>query len=284
MRAARPRTKWTGPRGMIVRSTSRCRWTTLISYMMRLAARDSGRCATGQSTSTGTAEAHRLSFSQWGAKGPAARPVGCCCSWLSSIRAWRSHWSIDTTARAYQPVPISARIPSAGCRRNRHWPTRRCSCARWTWSTTLLGLVGSASVARTVASWPPGFASNTRTQPHLLACLTRALLVALHLPRSFNHNKASYKNNSNKNSTVVQFHSRMVKLRGRHLVYAAVASSAPVSAIVDFEGYDPIVAHALAYPLVGGSAACRDAVAAVSTRLDVCCAVSRHRYCCFRRV
>ena len=34
---------------------------------------------------------------------------------------------------------------------------------------------------------------------------------------------------------------------------AAVASSAPVSAIVDYDGYDPIVAEALAYPLVGGS-------------------------------
>jgi len=47
-----------------------------------------------------------------------------------------------------------------------------------------------------------------------------------------------------------------------------VASSAPVSAIVDYDGYDPIVASALAYPLVGGSPACRDAVASAFATLE----------------
>ena len=57
------------------------------------------------------------------------------------------------------------------------------------------------------------------------------------------------------------------RIKYPHLIYAAVASSAPVSAIVDYDGYDPIVADALAYPLVGGSPECRDAVA-VSLRND----------------
>jgi hypothetical protein len=48
-----------------------------------------------------------------------------------------------------------------------------------------------------------------------------------------------------------------------------VASSAPVSAIVDYDGYDPIVAKALAYPLVGGSPACRAAVAEAFDQLQV---------------
>ena len=48
----------------------------------------------------------------------------------------------------------------------------------------------------------------------------------------------------------------------------AVASSAPVSAIVDFDGYDPIVADALAYPLVGGSVQCREAVASAFAALE----------------
>ena len=59
-----------------------------------------------------------------------------------------------------------------------------------------------------------------------------------------------------------------VRIKYPHLIYAAVASSAPVSAIVDYDGYDPIVANALAYPLVGGSPSCRDAVAEAFTALE----------------
>jgi serine protease 16 len=59
-----------------------------------------------------------------------------------------------------------------------------------------------------------------------------------------------------------------VRLKYPHLIYGAVASSAPVSAIVDFDGYDPIVASALAYPLVGGSPACRSAVAEAFASLE----------------
>ena len=36
----------------------------------------------------------------------------------------------------------------------------------------------------------------------------------------------------------------------------------------DYDGYDPIVASALAYPLVGGSPACRDAVASAFATLE----------------
>eukprot|EP01047_Picozoa_sp_COSAG01_P015782 COSAG01_NODE_795_length_13541_cov_5.530725_9_plen_315_part_00 len=60
-----------------------------------------------------------------------------------------------------------------------------------------------------------------------------------------------------------------VRLKYPHLIFGAVASSAPVSAIVDYDGYDPIVAKALAYPLVGGSPACRAAVAEAFDQLQV---------------
>ena len=59
-----------------------------------------------------------------------------------------------------------------------------------------------------------------------------------------------------------------VRIKYPDLIYGAVASSAPVSAIVDYDGYDPIVANALAYPLVGGSPACRDAVASAFEVLE----------------
>ena len=38
--------------------------------------------------------------------------------------------------------------------------------------------------------------------------------------------------------------------------------------MVDFDGYDPIVADALAYPLVGGSLECREAVASAFATLE----------------
>jgi len=38
-----------------------------------------------------------------------------------------------------------------------------------------------------------------------------------------------------------------------HLVHAAIASSAPVRAIVDFQGYNDVVAKSLTTDLVGGS-------------------------------
>ena len=40
------------------------------------------------------------------------------------------------------------------------------------------------------------------------------------------------------------------------------------AAAQDYDGYDPIVASALAYPLVGGSPACRDAVASAFATLE----------------
>jgi len=50
------------------------------------------------------------------------------------------------------------------------------------------------------------------------------------------------------------------RLKYPHLFWAAVASSAPVSAQVDYGGYDPIVSAALRRDLVGGSDACHNAV------------------------
>ena len=50
------------------------------------------------------------------------------------------------------------------------------------------------------------------------------------------------------------------RIKYPHLFFAAVASSAPVTAAVDYDGYDPIVAAALLNPAVGGSRACQDQV------------------------
>ncbi|XP_030044867.1 thymus-specific serine protease, partial [Microcaecilia unicolor] len=51
------------------------------------------------------------------------------------------------------------------------------------------------------------------------------------------------------------------RLKFPHLVFAAVASSAPVRAELDFVGYNKVVAESLSDPVVGGSPKCLDAVA-----------------------
>nr|XP_032651508.1 thymus-specific serine protease [Chelonoidis abingdonii] len=53
-----------------------------------------------------------------------------------------------------------------------------------------------------------------------------------------------------------------------HLVFAAVASSAPVRAQLDFTGYNQVVAASLLDPVVGGSAQCREAVAKAFSAVD----------------
>uniref|UniRef100_A0A8C8REL7 Serine protease 16 n=1 Tax=Pelusios castaneus TaxID=367368 RepID=A0A8C8REL7_9SAUR len=62
------------------------------------------------------------------------------------------------------------------------------------------------------------------------------------------------------------------RLKFPHLVFAAVASSAPVRAQLDFTGYNQVVAASLSDPVVGGSAKCHGAVvqafSAVDERLD----------------
>ncbi|KAH0631521.1 hypothetical protein JD844_005874, partial [Phrynosoma platyrhinos] len=51
------------------------------------------------------------------------------------------------------------------------------------------------------------------------------------------------------------------RLKFPHLVFAAVASSAPVQAQVDFSGYAKVVAQSLSNPVIGGSKQCLDAIA-----------------------
>ncbi|XP_039627224.1 thymus-specific serine protease [Polypterus senegalus] len=50
------------------------------------------------------------------------------------------------------------------------------------------------------------------------------------------------------------------RLKFPHLVYAAVSSSAPVRAQLDFTGYNQVVAASLSNPVVGGSKECLQAV------------------------
>ncbi|XP_075581501.1 thymus-specific serine protease [Pelecanus crispus] len=58
------------------------------------------------------------------------------------------------------------------------------------------------------------------------------------------------------------------RLKFPHLISAAVASSAPIRAQVDFAGYNHVVSAALADPTVGGSPECLRAVAAAFAALD----------------
>ncbi|XP_068105558.1 thymus-specific serine protease-like [Hyperolius riggenbachi] len=50
------------------------------------------------------------------------------------------------------------------------------------------------------------------------------------------------------------------RLKFPHLVYAAVASSAPVRAELNFKGYNKVVAFSLSDPVIGGSEQCLDRV------------------------
>nr|XP_056701727.1 thymus-specific serine protease [Euleptes europaea] len=58
------------------------------------------------------------------------------------------------------------------------------------------------------------------------------------------------------------------RLKFPHLVFAAVSSSAPVRAQLDFRGYNKVVADSLLNPVVGGSKECRDAVAEAFSIVD----------------
>ncbi|XP_072126012.1 thymus-specific serine protease isoform X2 [Mobula birostris] len=58
------------------------------------------------------------------------------------------------------------------------------------------------------------------------------------------------------------------RLKFPHLVYAAVASSAPVRAQLDFTTYNEVVSQSLSNPVVGGSPKCRDAVTQAFSQLD----------------
>ncbi|XP_074876961.1 thymus-specific serine protease [Buteo buteo] len=58
------------------------------------------------------------------------------------------------------------------------------------------------------------------------------------------------------------------RLKFPHLVSAAVASSAPIRAQVDFAGYHHVVSTALSSPTVGGSPECLGAVTAAFAALD----------------
>ncbi|XP_043536878.1 thymus-specific serine protease [Chiloscyllium plagiosum] len=58
------------------------------------------------------------------------------------------------------------------------------------------------------------------------------------------------------------------RLKFPHLAFAAVASSAPVRAQLDFTGFNKVVSHSLSNPVVGGSMKCRSAVASAFSQLD----------------
>ncbi|XP_059806855.1 thymus-specific serine protease [Hypanus sabinus] len=58
------------------------------------------------------------------------------------------------------------------------------------------------------------------------------------------------------------------RLKFPHLVYAAIASSAPVRAQLDFTSYNKVVSQSLSNPVVGGSLKCRHAVAQAFSQLD----------------
>ncbi|XP_043855129.1 thymus-specific serine protease [Dromiciops gliroides] len=58
------------------------------------------------------------------------------------------------------------------------------------------------------------------------------------------------------------------RLKFPHLIWAAVASSAPVQAQLDFSSYNEVVSRSLADPAVGGSPECLGAVAQAFSELD----------------
>ncbi|CAH2314237.1 thymus-specific serine protease [Pelobates cultripes] len=58
------------------------------------------------------------------------------------------------------------------------------------------------------------------------------------------------------------------RLKFPHLVYAAVASSAPVRAKLDFTDYNKVVGHSLSDPVIGGSAKCLDLIRRGFQRVD----------------
>ncbi|XP_061175291.1 thymus-specific serine protease-like [Saccostrea echinata] len=58
------------------------------------------------------------------------------------------------------------------------------------------------------------------------------------------------------------------RLKFPHLVFGAVASSAPVQAQTDFQGYNEVVAQSLADPAVGGSKQCTAQVAEAFQKID----------------
>ena len=51
------------------------------------------------------------------------------------------------------------------------------------------------------------------------------------------------------------------RIKYPHLCWAAVASSAPVEAVANFQGYNNVVAESLGNPAAGGSASCRKTIA-----------------------
>ena len=70
--------------------------------------------------------------------------------------------------------------------------------------------------------------------------------------------------------------SAWARIKLPHLVFAAVASSAPVRALTDFTGYDAVVRRSLGTELVGGSTDCVELVAAASAALGAALLRAQH--------
>ncbi|XP_013421400.1 thymus-specific serine protease [Lingula anatina] len=68
------------------------------------------------------------------------------------------------------------------------------------------------------------------------------------------------------------------RLKYPHIVYGAIASSAPVRAQANFEGYNDVVASSLADPVVKGSQECASAVRKAFSQVDDMLKRGQHRH------
>jgi serine protease 16 len=70
--------------------------------------------------------------------------------------------------------------------------------------------------------------------------------------------------------------SAWIRIKYPHLIHASIASSAPVEAKVDFNGYNDVVAQSLSQQAVGGSDKCSAAVRHAFRQIDIMIAKGLH--------